>query len=174
MTFEDLQLAPALLKAVREQGYDVPTPIQAQAIPLILEGRDLLGGAQTGTGKTAAFTLPLLHAESVQQEAGGASSSLTVVLMSQFREYRIAFDSPIVSQQWRKELSDRVDARNLLLAQQPQALPLFPSASFPWRSDTGVRFHSPAAHYFEAEADAMEALEVAALRALGVPNPYDD
>ena len=75
MTFEDLQLAPALLKAVREQGYDVPTPIQAQAIPLILEGRDLLGGAQTGTGKTAAFTLPLLHrltmSRSAQNKFGG-------------------------------------------------------------------------------------------------------
>ncbi|HYF19148.1 MAG TPA: DEAD/DEAH box helicase [Ramlibacter sp.] len=61
MTFEDLKLAPALLKAVREQGYETPTPIQAQAIPAVLEGHDLLGGAQTGTGKTAAFTLPLLH-----------------------------------------------------------------------------------------------------------------
>jgi ATP-dependent RNA helicase RhlE len=61
MTFEELKLAPAILKAVREEGYDTPTPIQAQAIPAVLEGRDLLGGAQTGTGKTAAFTLPMLH-----------------------------------------------------------------------------------------------------------------
>ena len=61
MTFDELNLAPAILKAVREQGYDTPTPIQAQAIPAVLEGRDLLGGAQTGTGKTAAFTLPMLH-----------------------------------------------------------------------------------------------------------------
>ena len=61
MTFDELNLAPAILQAVREQGYDTPTAIQAQAIPVILEGRDLLGGAQTGTGKTAAFTLPLLQ-----------------------------------------------------------------------------------------------------------------
>ncbi|MGE4239316.1 DEAD/DEAH box helicase [Ramlibacter sp.] len=61
MTFDELQLAPAILKAVHEQGYDTPTPIQAQAIPAVLEGRDLLAGAQTGTGKTAAFTLPMLH-----------------------------------------------------------------------------------------------------------------
>ena len=61
MTFDELKLAPAILKAVREQGYETPTPIQAQAIPAVLEGRDLLGGAQTGTGKTAAFTLPMLH-----------------------------------------------------------------------------------------------------------------
>src|SRR6186713_3253091 len=61
MTFEELNLAPAILKAVLEQGYDTPTPIQAQAIPAVLKGVDLLGGAQTGTGKTAAFTLPLLQ-----------------------------------------------------------------------------------------------------------------
>jgi ATP-dependent RNA helicase RhlE len=61
MTFDELNLAPALLKAVREQGYDTPTPIQAQAIPAVLAGHDLLAGAQTGTGKTAAFTLPMLH-----------------------------------------------------------------------------------------------------------------
>ncbi|MEG0975875.1 MAG: DEAD/DEAH box helicase [Comamonas sp.] len=61
MTFEELNLAPAIVQAVREQGYDAPTPIQAQAIPIVLQGSDLLAGAQTGTGKTAAFTLPLLH-----------------------------------------------------------------------------------------------------------------
>src|SRR6476469_3927321 len=61
MTFDDLKLAPAILKAVHEVGYETPTPIQAQAIPAVLEGHDLLGGAQTGTGKTAAFTLPMLH-----------------------------------------------------------------------------------------------------------------
>ncbi|WP_374671760.1 DEAD/DEAH box helicase [Acidovorax temperans] len=61
MKFEELNLAPAILKAVLEQGYETPTPIQAQAIPAVLEGHDLLAGAQTGTGKTAAFTLPMLH-----------------------------------------------------------------------------------------------------------------
>jgi len=61
MTFEELNLAPAILDAVREQGYDQPTPIQAEAIPAVLAGHDLLAGAQTGTGKTAAFTLPMLQ-----------------------------------------------------------------------------------------------------------------
>jgi len=61
MNFDELNLAPAILKAVREQGYETPTPIQAQAIPAVLAGHDLLAGAQTGTGKTAAFTLPMLH-----------------------------------------------------------------------------------------------------------------
>jgi len=61
MHFTDLGLAEPLLRAVREQGYDTPTPIQAQAIPAVLKGGDLLAGAQTGTGKTAGFTLPMLH-----------------------------------------------------------------------------------------------------------------
>ena len=61
MHFDELGLAPELLRAVTEQGYTEPTPIQAQAIPIVLSGRDLMGGAQTGTGKTAAFTLPLLQ-----------------------------------------------------------------------------------------------------------------
>jgi len=75
MNFEDLKLAPAIQKAVREQGYQTPTPIQAQSIPVILDGHDLLGGAQTGTGKSAAFTLPLLHrlvmSRSAQNKWGG-------------------------------------------------------------------------------------------------------
>ncbi|HEY6087605.1 MAG TPA: DEAD/DEAH box helicase [Burkholderiaceae bacterium] len=61
MHFTDLGLAEPLLRAVREQGYDIPTPIQAQAIPAVLKGGDLLAGAQTGTGKTAGFVLPMLQ-----------------------------------------------------------------------------------------------------------------
>jgi ATP-dependent RNA helicase RhlE len=60
-TFASLNLAPEILRAIEEQGYTKPTPIQAQAIPLVLDGQDLMAGAQTGTGKTAAFTLPLLQ-----------------------------------------------------------------------------------------------------------------
>jgi len=61
MTFHPLGLSTDLLRAVAEQGYTVPTPIQQQAIPAILQGQDVLASAQTGTGKTAGFTLPLLH-----------------------------------------------------------------------------------------------------------------
>ncbi len=67
MNFEELNLAPAIMQAVREQGYENPTPIQAQAIPAVLAGHDLLAGAQTGTGKTAAFTLPMLHKLSLSE-----------------------------------------------------------------------------------------------------------
>lgn len=61
MKFTELGLSPELAAAVSAKGYDMPTPIQTQAIPSVLEGRDLMGGSQTGTGKTAAFTLPLLQ-----------------------------------------------------------------------------------------------------------------
>jgi ATP-dependent RNA helicase RhlE len=61
ISFADLKLAPEILKALAESGYTTPTPVQAQAIPLVLEGSDLMAGAQTGTGKTAAFVLPMLQ-----------------------------------------------------------------------------------------------------------------
>ncbi|MEN9671655.1 MAG: hypothetical protein RL018_1932 [Pseudomonadota bacterium] len=88
MNFSELNLAPAILKAVLEQGYDTPTPIQAQAIPAVLDGRDLLGGAQTGTGKTAAFTLPMLHrlsmSRSAQNKFGG--TGIRVLVLTPTRE----------------------------------------------------------------------------------------
>jgi ATP-dependent RNA helicase RhlE len=61
MSFKTLGLSEALLKAISKKGYDTPSPIQAKAIPPVLEGKDVLASAQTGTGKTAGFTLPLLH-----------------------------------------------------------------------------------------------------------------
>ncbi|MBI3211617.1 MAG: DEAD/DEAH box helicase [Simkania negevensis] len=61
MSFKDLNLLAQLLRAIEEQGYSEPTPIQKEAIPIILEGSDLMAGAQTGSGKTAGFTLPLLQ-----------------------------------------------------------------------------------------------------------------
>ena len=74
MLFNQLGLSAELLRAVDSQGYKEATPIQQQAIPLILEGRDVLAGAQTGTGKTAGFTLPLLSS-SVPSEGNCGSGS---------------------------------------------------------------------------------------------------
>ena len=71
MTFNDLGLSAELLRAVSDQGYSQPTPIQAKAIPVVLEGRDILAGAQTGTGKTAGFTLPLLQRLSAKPPVPG-------------------------------------------------------------------------------------------------------
>lgn len=85
MTFEELNLAPAIVQAVHEQGYTTPTPIQEQAIPAVLAGHDLLAGAQTGTGKTAAFSLPILHRLTqggTQKPAGG----IRALILSPTRE----------------------------------------------------------------------------------------
>ncbi|MGZ3723553.1 MAG: DEAD/DEAH box helicase, partial [Bdellovibrionales bacterium] len=65
--FADFNLQEPILRAIKEAGYDTPTPIQAQAIPLLLAGKDLLGCAQTGTGKTAAFALPILNRLALQK-----------------------------------------------------------------------------------------------------------
>ncbi|MBK6472182.1 MAG: DEAD/DEAH box helicase [Betaproteobacteria bacterium] len=83
MQFTDLGLAEPLLRAVREHGYDTPTPIQAQAIPQVLKGGDLLAGAQTGTGKTAGFVLPMLHrlmTTPVVKDARGRSPIRALIL----------------------------------------------------------------------------------------------
>ncbi len=82
-SFSTLGLSDALVRAVAEQGYTTPTPIQAQAIPFILAGRDLLGAAQTGTGKTAGFTLPMLQrlAEQGAQGATGKQPVRALVLV---------------------------------------------------------------------------------------------
>ena len=80
MTFETLGLSPALLRALAENSITIPTPIQAQAIPLALAGHDVLGAAQTGTGKTAAFGLPLLQGLSKLTPANGPRKPRALVL----------------------------------------------------------------------------------------------
>lgn len=80
MLFTELGLSADILRAVSEQGYSEPTPIQAKAIPVVLEGRDVLAGAQTGTGKTAGFTLPLLQQLSEQKPAKGNRPVRALVL----------------------------------------------------------------------------------------------
>jgi ATP-dependent RNA helicase RhlE len=81
MSFDTLGLCPELLRAIAAQGYSTPTPIQAQAIPVIFEGCDLLAGAQTGTGKTAAFALPIVQrlSEAVPKEKRRKPRALVLV-----------------------------------------------------------------------------------------------
>ena len=78
--FTDLGLAKPLLKALADEGYETPTPIQAQAIPGVMSGRDLLGIAQTGTGKTAAFALPILHRLAADKKPAPRRSARVLVL----------------------------------------------------------------------------------------------
>ncbi|MDD5717861.1 MAG: DEAD/DEAH box helicase [Sulfuricurvum sp.] len=85
MTFTDLNLIQPLLKAISDQGYTTPTPVQAQAIPSILEGRDMLAGAQTGTGKTAGFTLPLLQLLN-EKKGGKPHRKIRALILTPTRE----------------------------------------------------------------------------------------
>jgi ATP-dependent RNA helicase RhlE len=87
-SFERLGLAPALLRAVAEQGYSAPTPIQAKAIPAVIAGHDILAAAQTGTGKTAAFTLPLLQrlSHAANTSASPARHPIRVLVLTPTRE----------------------------------------------------------------------------------------
>ncbi len=80
MSFTNLGLSKPLLKAIKDQGYDTPTPIQLQAIPTVIEGKDVLAAAQTGTGKTAGFTLPLLERLSQSNPKMGKKQIRVLVL----------------------------------------------------------------------------------------------
>jgi len=84
MSFASLGLSLPLQKAVADQGYDTPSPIQAQAIPAVLSGRDVMAAAQTGTGKTAGFTLPLLQRLAEGERA--RSSSTRALILTPTRE----------------------------------------------------------------------------------------
>ncbi|MEA5446356.1 DEAD/DEAH box helicase [Gammaproteobacteria bacterium AB-CW1] len=79
MSFDQLGLSAALLRAVSAQGYDTPTPIQAAAIPAVLKGRDVMAAAQTGTGKTAGFTLPLLQHLAARKPEGGRHVRVLII-----------------------------------------------------------------------------------------------
>ncbi|PTM38896.1 DEAD/DEAH box helicase [Bosea sp. 124] len=92
--FTDLGLAEQLLKALASEGYTTPTPIQAQAIPPILQGRDLLGAAQTGTGKTAAFALPLVH-RLLTQPRRMETRSVRALILSPTRELAAQIETSI-------------------------------------------------------------------------------
>jgi ATP-dependent RNA helicase RhlE len=86
MKFSDLRLSEPILRAVTAEGYSTPSPIQSQAIPHVLEGRDLLGVAQTGTGKTAAFALPILHRLSASTPHNGHGRRVRCLVLSPTRE----------------------------------------------------------------------------------------
>ncbi len=86
MTFKDLHLSPKLLKAIAEQNYNTPTPIQQKTIPLVLDGIDVIGSAQTGTGKTAAFALPILERLLPYQDADKGNKTIKALIVSPTRE----------------------------------------------------------------------------------------
>jgi len=106
-TFADLKLSEPLLRALNEEGYTEPTPIQAGAIPHLLEGRDLLGLAQTGTGKTAAFALPILH-RLAQHRVPHTPKCPRVLVLAPTRELAAQIDESFVAYARHMRLSHAV------------------------------------------------------------------
>jgi len=96
MSFDTLGLSVDILRAVKEKGYSEPTPIQRQAIPVVLEGGDLMAGAQTGTGKTAGFTLPLLERLS-RQSAGKGPRPVRALILTPTRELAAQVEESVVT-----------------------------------------------------------------------------
>lgn len=86
MTFNELNIAPAILKALSKENYTTPTPIQEQAIPAVLAGKDLLGCAQTGTGKTAAFAVPIIQLLTQQQTKSSSQRRIRSLILTPTRE----------------------------------------------------------------------------------------
>lgn len=86
MQFKDLNIMPEIIKALEKENYDIPTPIQEEAIPVILSGRDLLGCAQTGTGKTAAFAIPTIQLLSEEKVSRGAKQNIRALVVTPTRE----------------------------------------------------------------------------------------
>jgi len=96
MNFNDLGLTEPLLRALRDEGYQTPTPIQVQAIPIILQGNDLMGCAQTGTGKTAAFAVPILQLLASRQQAPqGAPRRIRSLILTPTRELALQISESI-------------------------------------------------------------------------------
>ncbi len=95
MTFNDLKLIEPILKAIEKQGYTQPTPIQEQAIPILLQKKDLLGCAQTGTGKTAAFTIPILQHLSKSEQANHHPRKIRALIITPTRELALQIDENV-------------------------------------------------------------------------------
>lgn len=95
MTFNDLNITPAILKALSKENYTTPTPIQEQAIPAVLAGRDLLGCAQTGTGKTAAFAVPIIQLLSEQQSGSNTLGRIRSLILTPTRELALQISDNI-------------------------------------------------------------------------------
>ena len=110
MTFEQLKLISPILKALSAQGYTEPTPIQQRAIPPALEGRDLLGCAQTGTGKTAAFALPILQRLHAAGKQPGRRPIRSLIL-TPTRELALQKSAPTQRGDLRRSFAESADRR---------------------------------------------------------------
>ena len=117
MSFQELGLAPEIMRAVSEEGYETPTPIQEKTIPGVLAGRDLIGCAQTGTGKTAAFTLPLLH-----RLRDGARGRVRALILTPTRELALQVNASLRAYGRHVQLTSAVIHGGVGFVPQEQAL----------------------------------------------------
>ena len=109
MRFDDLKLMPLLLQNVQAAGYETPTPIQQATIPLVLAGKDVLGCAQTGTGKTAAFALPIIQQLAKKPTRFGQSRAIRALILTPTRELaQQIYDNFVL---YGKKLPDRKSTR---------------------------------------------------------------
>ncbi len=122
MTFEQLGLIEPLLKALKTEGYTTPTPIQEQSIPIVLEGRDLLGCAQTGTGKTAAFALPMLQILHSDSRNGKGFKHIRALILTPTRELATQIDESFTS--YGKHTTIRQEVIFGGVSQHPQTIAL--------------------------------------------------
>ena len=92
MTFKDLGIIDPILRALEEKGYKNPTPIQEQSIPILLQGKDLLGCAQTGTGKTASFAIPIIQMLTKDERENNKQRKIKALIVTPTRELAIQIE----------------------------------------------------------------------------------
>ena len=122
MTFKELGLIDPILKALADKGYTHPTPIQQQAIPVLLKGKDLLGSAQTGTGKTAAFTIPILQQIYNNIGSGKGGRKLKALIITPTRELAIQIDDNVAEYSKYTGIKNTVIFGGVKQASQVQAM----------------------------------------------------
>ncbi len=122
MTFRDLHLVEPILEALAEQGYENPTPIQEQSIPMLLRGKDLLGCAQTGTGKTAAFALPILQNIFLDLERNSRNRKIKALIVTPTRELAIQIDESFTAYSKYTNIRNTVIFGGVKQGKQTQAL----------------------------------------------------
>lgn len=122
MTFKELQIIPPILKALEEQGYTEATPIQAQSIPILLKGHDLLGCAQTGTGKTAAFAIPILQNLYLEKQKSRGRRKIRSLIVTPTRELAIQIGESFTTYGKHTDLNNTVIFGGVKQGAQTQAL----------------------------------------------------
>ncbi|PHN04565.1 DEAD/DEAH box helicase [Flavilitoribacter nigricans] len=122
MTFKDLSITPPILKALHAEGYEKPTPIQRQAIPIVLRGKDLLACAQTGTGKTAAFSVPILQHLYLKKENSRGPRRIKALVITPTRELAIQIGESVAAYGRHTGLKHTVIFGGVKQGRQTQAL----------------------------------------------------